>query len=78
METAEATMQTLTKCRNEESFQMAWSRAEILSQTIKMEINGPVFPLKMPVHRQLESHRVVYRLLLASNFVDQNLVQPSV
>ena len=36
----------------------------------------PVFPLKMPVHRQLHSHRVVYRLLLASNFVDQNLVQP--
>ena len=45
-ETAEATMQTLTKCRNEESFQMAWSRAEILSQTIKKEINGTGFSFK--------------------------------
>ena len=45
-ETAEATMQTLTKCRNEESFQMAWSRAEILSQTIKKEINGTSFSFK--------------------------------
>ena len=46
-ETAEATMQTLTKCRNEESFQMAWSRAEILSQTIKKEINGTSFSFKV-------------------------------
>ena len=45
-ETAEATMQTLNKCRNEESFQMAWSRAEILSQTIKKEINRTSFSFK--------------------------------
>ncbi len=45
-ETADATMETLAKCRNEESFQMAWSRAEILSQTIKREINGTRFSFK--------------------------------
>ena len=45
-ETAEATMQTLTKCWSEESFQMAWSRAEILSQTIKKEINETSFSFK--------------------------------
>ena len=33
--TAGATIETLTKCRNEESFQLVWSRAEILSQAIK-------------------------------------------
>ena len=59
-ETAEATMETLTKCRNEESFQMPLSRAEILSQTIKKEINGTSFSFKhasLPTFRQ-PSHRL--------------------
>lgn len=44
--TAEATIEALTKCRNEESFQMAWSRAKILSQMIEKEIDGTQFSFK--------------------------------
>ncbi len=57
--TADATMETLAKCRNEESFQMAWCRAEILLQMIKTEMNGTRFSFKdataprcrQPLHR---------------------------
>ena len=44
--TADATMETLSKCRNEESFQMVWSRAEIFTQTIKKLIDGTKFSFK--------------------------------
>ena len=44
--TADATIETLSKCRNEESFQMVWFRAQILSQTIKKAIDGTKFSFK--------------------------------
>ena len=44
--TADATMETLSKCWNEESFQMVWSRAEIFTQTIKKLIDGTKFSFK--------------------------------
>ena len=43
---ADATIETLSKSRNEESFQMVWARAEILSQTIKKASDETKFSFK--------------------------------
>jgi hypothetical protein len=44
--TADSTIIALRKCRNEESFQLVWSRAEIASQTVKKNIQGSEFTFK--------------------------------
>ncbi len=76
-ETADATMETLAKCRNEESFQMAWSRAEILSQTIKREINETRFSFKdaTPPRCQQPSRRL--QALIGEQFGGELPSQPS-
>lgn len=44
--TADSTIAELRKCRNEESFHLTWSRAEITSQTAKTKIQGSEFTFK--------------------------------
>ena len=41
--TADSTIATLQKCRNEEGFHLVWSRAQILSDEIRKEIAGTRF-----------------------------------
>ena len=44
--TVDAVMKTLNECRNQESFDLMWSRADIMAQQIKEEIEGTEFTFK--------------------------------
>ena len=44
--TADATIETLNGCRNEECFSLTWKRAEVLSNEIKQSMEGREFSFK--------------------------------
>ena len=53
--TADATIETLNSCRNEECFNLTWKRAKALSNEIKQSIKGSEFlfkEAKVPRNRQ--------------------------
>ena len=44
--TVDAVVETLSKCRNEESFNLLWSRALIMAEEIKKGIDGTEFTFR--------------------------------
>jgi hypothetical protein len=76
-ETADGTTEALTKCRNEESFQIAWSRAKILSQTIKREINGTTISFKDATAPRCRQSSRRSQALIGEQFSGGSPSQPS-
>ena len=44
--TADAVVETLSNCRNEESFTQMWSHADVIAQKIRIEIEGTKFTFR--------------------------------